>query len=464
MRVLLIVTTLFLFSCAQNENDSSESETSMPSGPKNVILLIGDGMGEAEISLARNYEFDGGDGLFLDTMNFKGSAVVNALLDSDLSKLAFVGDSASGGTVLATGQRTAVRRVSTTAKFGLPIKTIAETAKEIGLSVGIVTTAEITDATPASFGAHTNNRYCLKAGDDACKGDTPIFEQYFDTNYDVFLGGGIRHLSGNYGDGTIEDAIKDNGYSLITDRDQLSGTILSMEDKDAKIWGLFAEKHMPREWQGYQGKYAEKLAVDENNMVIYPSAQSCEANPAFAGMPTLQTMAERALNELDAKEKGFFLMIEGASIDKSSHDADPCGVIGEVLGFDRTVEMAVNYAKNHENTIVIVTADHGGATQNIHHPYYESYKRVSQNVPGLLKLLITKGGNEIAAYYGGNNINTQTVTNDLTDQLAPGAMIDQPHSGINVPVYAYGLEDDNALNGTIKQTEIFGVMSKYLFE
>jgi len=92
------------------------------SAPKNVILLIGDGMGEAEISLARNYEFDGGDGLFIDTMDFRGSAVVNALLDSDPSKLAFVGDSASGGTVLATGQRTAVRRVSTTAKFGVPIE------------------------------------------------------------------------------------------------------------------------------------------------------------------------------------------------------------------------------------------------------------------------------------------------------------------------------------------------------
>ena len=438
------------------------------SAPKNVILLIGDGMGEAEISLARNYEFDGGDGLFIDTMDFRGSAVVNALLDSDPSKLAFIGDSASGGTVLATGQRTAVRRVSTTAKFGVPIVTIAEQAKEKGFSVGIVTTAEITDATPASFGAHSNNRYCLKAGDRACNGDTPIFEQYFDTDYDVFLGGGQRHLPGKYGDGTIEQAVKDNGYTLIQTTNDLSQGILSISDKDAKLWGAFSEEHFPREWQGYQGKYAEKMAIDDNNMAIFPPARNCEANPKYAGKPSLQAMAERALNELDAKndanDKGFFLMIEGASIDKSSHDADPCGVIGELLSFDRTVEMAVEYAKNNENTIVIVTADHGGATQNIHHPYYERYKRISQNVPGLFKMLLTKGGNEMLAYYGGNNITKQTNPGDLTDQISPGGLEDQPHTGINVPVYAYGLDDDNKLSGTIKQTEIYGVMAKHLFD
>ena len=444
------------------------SYSTLQAAPKNIILLIGDGMGEAEISLARNYEFDGGGGLFLDTMDFRGSAIVNALLDSDPNKLAFVGDSASGGTVLATGQRTAVRRVSTTAKFGVPIKTIAEQAKEKGFSVGIVTTAEITDATPASFGSHTNNRYCLKAGDNACNGDTPIFEQYFDTDYDVFLGGGQRHLSGNYGNSTIGQAVKDNGYTLIQNARELSKDALSTSDKNAKLWGVFSEEHFPREWQGYQGIYAEKMAIDDNNMAIFPPAKSCEANPAYAGKPTLQAMTERALRELDAKNgadaNGFFLMIEGASIDKSSHDADPCGVIGELLSFDRTAQMAVEYARNHEGTIVIVTADHGGATQIIHHPYYERYKRISQNVPGLFKMLLTKGGNEMLAYYGGNNITKQTNPGDLTDQISPGGLEDQPHTGINVPVYSYGLADDNILRGTIKQTEIYGVMANHLFD
>ena len=80
-------------------------------------------------------------------------------------------------------------------------------------------------------------------------------------------------------------------------------------------------------------------------------------------------------------------MIEGASIDKQSHVARPCGVIGEMLAFDRTVKMAVDYAKKQGNTVVIVTADHGGATQNIHLPYYENFKRTDEQVPGLYELL-----------------------------------------------------------------------------
>ena len=142
--------------------------------PKNVILLIGDGMGEAEVSLTRNYEFDAGPGLFIDTIKNKASAIVISKRNHDQNIIAFVGDSASGGTALATGELTSVRRISTTAQFGVPIKTIAEIAKENNFKVGIVTTAVITDATPASFGAHVTNRYCMKPGDSPCQGDTSI--------------------------------------------------------------------------------------------------------------------------------------------------------------------------------------------------------------------------------------------------------------------------------------------------
>ena len=156
--------------------------------PKNVILLIGDGMGEAEIAATRNYEFDSGPGLFVDTIREKASAIVISKRNDDASLIAFVGDSASGGTALATGILTSVRRISTTAQYGEPIKTIVEEAKENGFKVGLVTTAVITDATPASFAAHVNNRYCMKAGDLSClPGEKPIIDQMLELDVDVLL-------------------------------------------------------------------------------------------------------------------------------------------------------------------------------------------------------------------------------------------------------------------------------------
>ncbi|MDG1997261.1 MAG: alkaline phosphatase [Emcibacteraceae bacterium] len=420
---------------------SACSETSAE--PKNVILLIGDGMGEAEISATRNYEFDSGPGLFIDTMQNTASAIVISKRNDYADNIAFVGDSASGGTALATGNLTSVRRISTTAQFGKPIKTIAEEAKEKGFKVGLVTTAVITDATPASFAAHADNRYCMKAGDAACNANsTPIVDQMLSLNADVLLGGGYQLLPAAKDGGTIEEFAITQGYDVVKSKQ----AFLDLGESE-KLWGIFSDYHMPRTWMVEDGKPAETVTVDADNNVIFPDAQQCIANPAHADIPTLESMTEKALSSLSQNnDKGFFLMVEGASIDKAAHDADICGSMGSMLEFDRTVELVVEYAKTQPNTVVIVTADHGGSTQNIHHPYYESYKRTGENIPGLYELLKTKGGNEMSINYGTDNIS------------------DQAHTGINVPVYSYGLPDDMTFKGTIRQTEIKGIMAKYLFD
>lgn len=416
--------------------------------PKNVIILIGDGMGMAEIGLARNYEFDGGRGLFLDTMDFHGTAIVNALRETDPSRIAFVGDSASGGTVLATGKRTSVRRISTTAKYGEPIKTIVEDAKEKGLKTGIVTTAVITDATPASFTAHATNRYCMKPGDAPCQGDKPIIEQMLDLEIDVMLGGGYILLPPLSEGETIEQKALDKGYIIAKDRDALLNSSIT---DNKKLWGIFADYHLPVELRGFEGRTPQVLKAKQGEeYVTFPEAKACEMNPAHRNVPTIEDMTTVALNKLNAvaakDDTGFFLMIEGASIDKEAHKAQPCGTIGEMLAFDRAVKIATDYAREKGDTLVIVTADHGGATQTIHHPYYENYQRTEENIPGLYELLVSKGGNEMAVYYGTNNAS------------------DQAHTGINVPVYSYGLPQDNPLRGTIRQTDIYGVMYNFLFE
>lgn len=412
--------------------------------PKNVILMIGDGMGEAEISLTRNYEFDSGEGLFIDTIDDTASAVVISLRDDDPSKISFVGDSASGGTVLATGELTAVRRISTSAGEGKNIPTMLEAAKRKGFATGLVTTAVITDATPAAFGAHVQNRYCMKAGDAPCRpGEKPIIDQYLELGVDVLLGGGHRLLPAAYGDMTIEEFAVEQGYKIAKSVTQTKTNL-----KADKLWGNYADYHLPREWQGKNGKWAEPLKINGEGNVIFPNAERCEVNPEFAETPTVANMTEWAIDALSSKknENGFFLMIEGASIDKAAHDADACGTIGEMLAFDRAIKKAIEFAKADGNTMVIVTADHGGATQNIHHPYYYDYKRTANEHPGLYKMLLSKGGSEMVAYYGTNR------------------EYDQAHTGINVPVFSYGMPEDLKFKGTVRQTDIKPVIERYLME
>lgn len=416
---------------------------SVEAAPKNIILLIGDGMGEAEIALARAYAYDGEAGLYIDSMKNRGSVIVRQLQVEDPTKIEFVGESASGGTTISTGYRTSDGRVAVSAFDGSPIKTILEEASERGFRTGLVTTSSIADATPASFAAHAQNRYCWKQGDDACAthGDTPIIEQMLKTGVDVMLGGSIEFLDAVDENGrSIPALAKDNGYSIVSSREEL------LKDKGSKILGVFSPRHMPVEWYGPDGRGADFLKQNQDGSFIYPTPARCEENPAHKGMPTLEEMTSSALARLDDQQgSGFILMVEGASIDKQAHAAKPCGIIGEMLAFDRTVKIAVDYARNHENTAVIVTADHGGPTQTIFDPVATKGTMDNYIIPGRFDQLLSVGGYEVNVYFG---------TNDGSDQS---------HTGINVPIYTYGMEIPEDLMGVIQQTEIYPAMKNFLF-
>ena len=124
---------------------------------RNVILIIGDGMDDHQISIARNYLVGARGKLTLDRMPLRG--VSQVLTISEQGAPVYVADSANSATAMATGQVTSRGRIATSVGEGKRLETIAEMAHQAGFKTGIVTTSSVTDATPASFMAHINLRF-----------------------------------------------------------------------------------------------------------------------------------------------------------------------------------------------------------------------------------------------------------------------------------------------------------------
>ena len=290
--VLLITTPSFSLSTfatsnASNSNNNGSSSailnsTTMSSnaflngvdnvtneGPvRNIILLIGDGMGDSEITIPRNYEVGAGGQLFMDKLPFKGAVTTYSVEESDPSISNYVPDSASAGTAWSTGEKTSNGRISTSPSTDQDLKTILELAQENGLHTGIVTTAELTDATPAVLASHTSDRDCQGPSDSetielcpqdrkATGGPGSIAEQMVDHHVDVLLGGGKQRFvqtidAGTHANQTVIDSAKSQGYSVITTASELAD-LQSLENNATnvtKVLGLFAPGNMNMSWTG----------------------------------------------------------------------------------------------------------------------------------------------------------------------------------------------------------------------
>jgi alkaline phosphatase len=320
----------------------------LENGVRNVILLIADGMGDSEITMARNYEVGAEGKLVMDTLPFTGAVTTYSLEENNSSVPYNVTDSAAAGTAWATGNKTSNGRISTTPSTDLDLKTILELAQEKGLGTGIVTTAELTDATPAILASHISNRDCQGPTDPEMNslctqekksegGPGSIAEQMIDHNVDILFGGGKQRFdqvidTANHANQTVIDSAILQGYSVITTAAELENvqTLQSsgINGTNApKILGLFAPGNMNMSWRGEPAH-------------PYPGSgpQVCQENQKPQQEPSLTNMTSKAIELLDEKsstnDKGFFLQIEGASIDKRAHDAEPCEQIGETIAFD----------------------------------------------------------------------------------------------------------------------------------
>lgn len=418
---------------ADNARGRTAAQTVPSRAPAdNVILLIGDGMGDAEITAARDYSVGAAGRLALDTLATTGRRTTFSV--DERGRPVYVTDSAAGATAWATGRRTVNGRVSKTPGTNRPLPTLLEKARRHGYATGSVTTASVADATPAALTAHVTDRSCKGPADMAeCPADTraaggagSVVEQTVAARPDVLLGGGADHFAQTVRDGpyrgrTVLEQARAAGYQVVRDRAELTAA-----RTDRPVLGLFAPDYLPVEWTGTPaapgGTAPQRCAVH---------------NPARpAGTPTLAESTRAALDQLTARRdratgKGFFLQVEGASIDDRAHEADPCGQIGETVAFDRAVAVALAYAGRHPRTLVIVTADHGHATQILPE---------DARPPGLSSTLVTDEGGRMLLGYA-----------------TAGSGGTQEHTGVTVPVAARGPLAHRVL-GLRENTELFGTV------
>lgn len=275
---------------------------------KNIILLIGDGMGISQITAGMTANKGK---LNLEQMKYIG-------LSKTQSSSNYITDSGAGGTAIATGHKTYDAAIGVD-KDSVPCMSILEYAEQNNKSTGLVVTSQVTHATPASFVAHVLNRYLME----------DIALDLMKSGVDVFIGGGRKYFNQRTDKRDLIIEMEKQGYQLI---DTISN--LNIPNTSGKLAGLLYLDEPPRYTQG------------RGNML--PDA------------------AEIALQILSQNPEGFFLMIEGSQIDWGGHDNDTQYIVDEMLDFDRAVGVALDFAKKNRQTLVIVTADHetGGMTLN----------------------------------------------------------------------------------------------------
>lgn len=450
---------------------------------KNVILFLGDGMGDSEITVARDYlkgangHFDGLDAVgqpsALDdvqagTGQYTTFSVGNGSKDSAVGKdgdgklvanpnpgkLTPVTDSSASGSAWATGTKTYNNAVDVDI-YGNPQLNLFELAKAAGKATGNVTTAEIQDATPAVLESHSSERACYGpqgktdgTSNNASKqclinqlkengGIGSISEQLLDTRADVTIGGGSKYFrqtvqGGEYKGKTVWEQAKEMGFQTV-ENDPAAMNALQYKDGQP-VLALMSDGNMPTKFNPSKAT-AKDPAKDANPTVCTPNADWLGNQGS-----SLKDMTKKALDLLNdnpnGQKNGFFLQVEGASIDKQDHAGNACGQIGETDDFDQAIAYAMQNV-DLTNTLVIVTADHAHTSQILN----------AQPAYALSTVLKTADGNNMVVSYG-------TAQDDSRDADGGYNGGDMEHTGTQLRIAASG-PDAQRVIGLTDQTDNF---------
>jgi alkaline phosphatase len=305
-KYLILLVTVLLTACGKPE-------------AKYIFFFIGDGMGPVQVNAAERYlaSMEDRDGIIPLAMNL-------APVTGDITTFSsnrYITDSGAAVTALATGHKTTNQTLSMDPEHRYPYKSIAETAKERGMKIGIISTVDIDHATPAGYYAHQPKR----------SNYYEIGIQLANSNFDFFGGGGLRQPDDPDGLDSVNviDLAKKNGFLYINNNTAFN----YLEPGAGRV--LFIHPDISDE-------YAMPYSIDMDEGAI-----------------TLADITAKAVNMLKDNEDGFFIMVEGGKIDWACHANDAAASIKEVLALDEAVKVALEfYSKHKDNTLIIITTDH----------------------------------------------------------------------------------------------------------
>ena len=289
--VLVIATALFSSSCTSNNGKSA------PVAPKNVVVMIGDGMGTAQVY---SLILTSNEKTSFERFPYTGFSITKSASNE-------ITDSAAGGSAIANGNKTNNGVVGMTSD-SIPVPSMLEILAEKGKKTGVVVTCSVTHATPADFIAHNISR----------KNNEEIALEISDKEkLDVLFGGGKKYFTERKDNEDLIEKMWKKGWNIYDSLPQIT-------DNNARTMVLTCRKHMKKASE--RGDYLPKATA-------------------------------KALEMLD-NEKGFFLMVEGSQIDFACHDNDSATMVDEMRDFDQAINVVLDFAEKDQNTLVIVTADH----------------------------------------------------------------------------------------------------------
>lgn len=413
-----VVSAIAFTSVAGAVPNAEANGNEQPNGKvKNVIFLIGDGMGVSYTTAFRSMKDDPATKLIEETAfdpHLVGQQMTHPE-DPDQN----ITDSASSATAMAAGIKTYNNAIAVDNDES-EVKTVLEAAKEKGKATGLVATSEITHATPASFGAHDISRKNMNA----------IADDYYDElingehKVDVLLGGGTSLFDRT--DRDLTEEFQNDGYGYVTNKQEL------LENEDAQVLGLFAPAGMPK-------------MIDREDSA-----------------PSLEEMTKSAIDRLKQDKDGFFLMVEGSQIDWAGHDNDIVGAMSEMEDFEKAYAAAIEFAKKDKHTLVIATADHstGGfsiGADGIYNWFGEPIA-AAKRTPDFMASKIAEGAEveEILSQYINLELTDEEISavkvaaetenygsidnaiEEIFNKRSYTGWTTGGHTGEDVPVYAYG--------------------------
>ncbi|MCP3673770.1 MAG: alkaline phosphatase [Gammaproteobacteria bacterium] len=330
-----------------NETDNDTDSDKI----KNVILIIGDGMGPAQVGLLEAYARQSKTPVLKTrTTAFKRMMNEGGVLGVSMTYAAnvLVTDSAASATQLAIGKPAKPETIGVDSQ-GYPRESVLVIAKKMGKATGLVSDVRITHSTPAAFAAHQPHRSL----------ENEIALDMLATGPDVMLSGGLRHW--------IPEQANDHSSAIYKQLSQMTDGAINFNSKRSDERNLLSEAQQ----QGYQlaftNKQMQKANAKETEKLLglftnsaFPDAiiTDRDRNNPERTIPTLKEMTSKAIGILDNNDQGFFLMIESGLIDWAAHYNDTGTMLHEMLKMNETLNYVLDWANGRDDTLIVVTADH----------------------------------------------------------------------------------------------------------